>query len=759
MLMDFLYLNISLVPKALWPVLPIWGVREMLPMNKEILDPVNPIIVTPAPLRPHDTFPALVHPLSIIEEDLPDPELEASGSKKGKGWASSKGRKSRSQSASSRVKSAEFVVDSDDGQQQRLEAKGKGKAQAVDEEDQMDVDDAVVSELESRGRKRSREVEVKDEMDIDPPVLTPGPVTNPTCRMAGTICIKPLAKQTALPTSDDPVTSTAATSSPSRSCESCIRKKKICKFMIGAFACMACRGGKSKCSSVPDGWRNATGHQKEWSGSQQPKKVKTQAVKKTPAEKKNPENKPSSSHATKTVKTPPARNTPENEVSGSLEATTAKTPAPTKIPENEASGSQRPKRVKTPAPKTPAVKNIPDNEASGSQQPKMVKTAPVKTPAVKKTPALKQRSITPALNTRSKTPAPSTAVATPSSPVHSPPAKCTRQQSRSCVWSIARESSSAPTAAPASVVQATTPSAPAPPMTQHLQPTSAKLPPSAVALTSLGQVPSKYIYLVSREGNNVSSGIQLETWPAGEESSMGALESKVEQLEEANVALQVKVSSLENELKDLKTTVAILVAGQNGHSAMLERHRMHLQGIEPGEGQMAVDNNRSEREVVEPLIPEPSSPRHPTHWDLTMLVIGMEPSKTDMAVDDTSESLEPAITPPSIPKLSSPVIPTPSEPSMPVRSTPPLTPPPTHSDPEIMMASSSMNLVKSPDERAYWPNPMLPTTVQVFDQYMNLTEYTSTAGSSPVIHRSHTPLVPSIDEAGASNISDEEEQS
>jgi hypothetical protein len=114
---------------------------------------------------------------------------------------------------------------------------------------------------------------------------------------------------------------------------------------------------------------------------------------------------------------------------------------------------------------------------------------------------------------------------------------------------------------------------------------------------------------------------------------MGGLESKVEQLEEANAALQVKVSLLEDELKDLKTTVAILVAGQNGHSAMLERHRMHLQGIEPGEGQMAVDNNRSEREVVEPSIPEPSSPRHPTHCDMTTLVRGIEPSETDMAVE------------------------------------------------------------------------------------------------------------------------------
>jgi hypothetical protein len=75
-----------------------------------------------------------------------------------------------------------------------------------------------------------------------------------------------------------------------------------------------------------------------------------------------------------------------------------------------------------------------------------------------------------------------------------------------------------------------------------------------------------------------------------------------------------------------------------------------------------------------------------------------------------------------------------------------------------MMASSSTNLVKSPDEGAYWPNPMSPTTVQVFDQYMNLTEYTSTAGSSPVMHHSHTPPVPSIDEAGASNISKEEGQ-
>jgi hypothetical protein len=164
-----MYSNISLVPKALWPVLPIRGVREMLPMNKEILDPVNPIIATPAPLRPHNAFLALVHPPSMVEEGLPDPELEATGgSQNGKGRASSKGRKSRSRSGSSRVKSAKFVADSDDGQQQRLEAKGKGKVRAVDEEDQMDVDDAVVSESEHRGQKRSREVEVKDEMDVDP---------------------------------------------------------------------------------------------------------------------------------------------------------------------------------------------------------------------------------------------------------------------------------------------------------------------------------------------------------------------------------------------------------------------------------------------------------------------------------------------------------------------------------------------------------------------------------------------------------------
>ena len=102
---------------------------------------------------------------------------------------------------------------------------------------------------------------------------------------------------------------------------------------------------------------------------------------------------------------------------------------------------------------------------------------------------------------------------------------------------------------------------------------------------SLGQVPSEYIYLLSRAGQEVSTGICLNTSHLGE-IDQGAKErdERIQQLEEANRALVAKNQEMEgnmrkmrDDLTALKNTMDMLLAGQNGHTMTLESHQCLLQ--------------------------------------------------------------------------------------------------------------------------------------------------------------------------------------
>ena len=102
---------------------------------------------------------------------------------------------------------------------------------------------------------------------------------------------------------------------------------------------------------------------------------------------------------------------------------------------------------------------------------------------------------------------------------------------------------------------------------------------------SLGQVPSEYIYLLSQAGQEVSTGIRLNTGHLGE-IDQGAKErdERIQQLEEANRALVAKnqemegnVRKMRDDLTALKNTMDMLLAGQNGHTVTLESHRRLLQ--------------------------------------------------------------------------------------------------------------------------------------------------------------------------------------
>ena len=103
------------------------------------------------------------------------------------------------------------------------------------------------------------------------------------------------------------------------------------------------------------------------------------------------------------------------------------------------------------------------------------------------------------------------------------------------------------------------------------EPASTKAGPSSISVPDLGQVPSSYVYLLSDKGKDVSQGIRMETrdQTGGEKLGEAALLERVGRLEEENRTLHEKVEGL-------TTTVAVLMASFNGHTALLDSHRGEL---------------------------------------------------------------------------------------------------------------------------------------------------------------------------------------
>jgi hypothetical protein len=187
-------------------------------------------------------------------------------------------------------------------------------------------------------------------------------------------------------------------------------------------------------------------------------------------------------------------------------------------------------------------------------------------------------------------------------------------QSKSCAQSVAP--------APEHLTSAL----PVPPLTIQSQPGS--IP------DDLGQVPSKYIYLVSWEGKNVSAGFWFQTLedlvPNDEwDTKIKQLERKNVAVEEKNVEIEKTVIWIMDEIPTLKNTIAMLVTSHNGHSAMLEGHQLLLAGpiapsmLESQNGKIALSPILPGPPTTTPdpvlantgLVPQPPSPTDPEIWN------------------------------------------------------------------------------------------------------------------------------------------------
>ena len=95
----------------------------------------------------------------------------------------------------------------------------------------------------------------------------------------------------------------------------------------------------------------------------------------------------------------------------------------------------------------------------------------------------------------------------------------------------------------------------------------------------MGQVPSNYVYLLSNPGQDVTTGIRLETGGAvggNEVEGQEGVETRLLKVEEENVGLKKQVADLTAEVQRLTTMVGVLMASYNGHTSLLESHRIAL---------------------------------------------------------------------------------------------------------------------------------------------------------------------------------------
>src|SRR5271154_169220 len=111
----------------------------------------------------------------------------------------------------------------------------------------------------------------------------------------------------------------------------------------------------------------------------------------------------------------------------------------------------------------------------------------------------------------------------------------------------------------------------------------AKPSSTAIKVPPMGQVPSNYVYLLSNQGQDVTTGIRLETGEAvggNEVEGREGLEARLLKVEEENVGLKKQVEHLTTEVQRLTTTVGVLMASYNGHTTLLETHRLALNDMQ-----------------------------------------------------------------------------------------------------------------------------------------------------------------------------------
>jgi hypothetical protein len=104
--------------------------------------------------------------------------------------------------------------------------------------------------------------------------------------------------------------------------------------------------------------------------------------------------------------------------------------------------------------------------------------------------------------------------------------------------------------------------------------------PAGVMVPELGQVPSRYMYLVKRDGEEVTGGVRVEEGGTTmRESDSGVLE----RLQRENEQLMKEMTAMREEMRKLKETVvglemrqSVLISHHNAHTSLLERHRQAL---------------------------------------------------------------------------------------------------------------------------------------------------------------------------------------
>jgi hypothetical protein len=108
--------------------------------------------------------------------------------------------------------------------------------------------------------------------------------------------------------------------------------------------------------------------------------------------------------------------------------------------------------------------------------------------------------------------------------------------------------------------------------------------PGGTAVDELGQVPSRYVYLINHDGKQVSGGVRVSD---GERMVRRESESgNVKDLQRENMRLLAEMAEMREEMTRLKETVVglqmtqqVLISNHNAHTALLEQHRQALTTI------------------------------------------------------------------------------------------------------------------------------------------------------------------------------------
>ena len=108
--------------------------------------------------------------------------------------------------------------------------------------------------------------------------------------------------------------------------------------------------------------------------------------------------------------------------------------------------------------------------------------------------------------------------------------------------------------------------------------------PGGMVVAELGQVPSRYLYLVNRDGKQVTGGVRVDN---GERAIRKETDSgDVDDLRRENMQLMTEMAEMREEMRKLKAMVvglqmshSVLISHHNTHTALLEQHWQALMAI------------------------------------------------------------------------------------------------------------------------------------------------------------------------------------